>query len=1288
VTVPRHDEELDPDDGTSLAAAIREAVTVGKSAAAEIRSDLDRAFGIVAERQADLDHYCRQPGLSAAARDVAEKFLKTTGELRQDVDDLLARQSATLDTLNIAFFGRTGSGKSSLMEALSRGTGKAISPVGQSDWTVDVRQVEWEACTLHDIPGINGWGRDRPREELEDVARRSVETADIVVLAFDNQSQHAAEFEKVAAWVESYGKPVVAILNCRNPLWRFPPRVPLAVHRRQLSKSVAQHVSNIVEGLGKIGLRDIPVVAIQTKRAVFACADENYVGPDAATFHEHRATHGDYALYRWSNIWALEQLLLSALSHNAASIRLGMLHGQLRGAIEGAIGDWTVSRDSAANVLEDFERTIEGVLAVVGRQEPEPRTGARKVLSLLGGELDLDLDAIEELERLRGAAFDVPREGDVTRLARHKLTAELGPLREASLANALTAVDHAMQRREMLKADELKAAAFDEAAIDQAVTDVVGHIGAYLEERVARTVADADDDLKARAEMEEDVAGNAGGRTRTFGRALGVGALGGSAAGALGGVALANFWNPLGWTSGAALVALAAGTVVSTFLGLFSEKARKAAESKRQEMRSAARAHARKQVNAAYDDLEARIVKHCAALSSAAAVAALQQPVHLAISLHRISAAADAALEEFGALQERLPAPGGSVRAFTAAVSRVEARRGVGRAADLWLGEDWVRKGDDPDADLQPLLHQPDPTLGDRLDAVWRQLTSGSPPSAGRRWLREAQIGLSEEPAAKPVIDEAARIADDDRPQIAVCGDYSAGKTSFIRRLLAEDYRPIPDELQTGGGPTTERATSYSWAGMRLIDTPGLQGGDERHDREAASAIRTAGAIVLLFNPNLVVGDDRFLTLALIGDEAAARPSKLPRTLFVINRCDELGVDPEEDVEGYRRLCDSKRNELVRALAVRQITISPDQVFCLASNPYGLVSDDVQATPEDFARTRAWDGVQEFVDAARGHRVEFAETGVDVAVLEVGSSGLRDASSALDRERTAAVDRRRVLERLYRDLRSTVRHGAAMTVDARVRLHRVVDDHVGGLWQELLAAEGAERRVLAERLQAWHEDKELLVEVEAWFNGVAADLETWSQDADDSLDRRVQGAAFARVFPDLGKTELDFLHPSSGHARKPADVVSRSAQALGKKEVVLDLGHRLGHKFRPWGATKAAARFAKAGAVLGAATFAWDVASFFRDEHAAAGRERKVQAVQDDLDTSIKAAVAAFADGDAQDPGILAVLSERIEQVEERAAQVRRRARAEEVRIAELQERRVRLEVSVAEAWSALNEER
>lgn len=810
----------------SLEAAIAHAVDVGRRSAADLDRRLRSAFAHVEGGQRELRTYADQEHLAEDARTVAEDFLRTTTELHGDASDLLRRQQETLGSFNIAFFGRTGAGKSSLMEALSRGSGEAISPAGQSDWTVDVRRVQWSACVLHDIPGINGWGRDRSREELEAVARRSVEVADLVVVVFDNQSQQAQEFQKMAAWVRDFGKPVVAVLNCRNPLWRYPPRVPSERNRRQLSKAVQQHATNIRTELAEIGLVDVPVVALQMKRAVFACALDDYVGPDPETFKSHRADHGQQLLYRWSNLGALEALLQTAVTDDASAIRLGMLHGQLRGAIDAAVRDWTTSRDRAIAVCEDLERTIEAVLGIVGATDPTMAEGGSPMRKLLGrdrmAQARRGAARLEELERLRGGAFSIPRESDLARFMRHKLTAELGPLREDSLAKAMSAIDRALADRRLLSSEDLRHASFDESAVSAAIERVVAAVSAYLEERVGRVVDDMGDDLRARASFESNVDGTAGQNERAFGRALGIGALGGSAAAALGGLAVINAWNPLGWAAGTALIAGFVGGVVSSVFGFFSGKKRKEAEQQRQQARSKARASIRKQINGTFDDLERTLSARCSQVAAEAARGVLEPPVEMAIALRRIQMTADDALEVFAALCQDLPPEDAAGSALRRARTQVERQRDVRRTQDLWLGEDWIAEGEG-EWTVEPLSEQPDPALAERLDAAWERVAAAATPNSGRRWLQTAEDALGDDPDARRVLLHARGIADLDRARVALVGDYSAGKTTFLRRLLAEDYRRIPEELRTGGAHHHRRG-----------DGPRLDGRDtRRHPRFA-----------------------------------------------------------------------------------------------------------------------------------------------------------------------------------------------------------------------------------------------------------------------------------------------------------------------------------------------------------------------------------------------------------------------------------------------------------------------
>lgn len=352
--------------------------------------------------------------------------------------------------------------------------------------------------------------------------------------------------------------------------------------------------------------------------------------------------------------------------------------------------------------------------------------------------------------------------------------------------------------------------------------------------------------------------------------------------------------------------------------------------------------------------------------------------------------------------------------------------------------------------------------------------------------------------------------------------------------------------------------------GVTLVDTPGLQSDDPQHDAEAKKAILSAGALLYLFNPNLVVGKSDFLRLALAGDEDLLRAPKAQRTIFVINRADELGIDPEDDPEGYRRLCQSKRDELVRALAVNGISIDVEDVVCLAANPYGLVDDDEQATPDAYARTRAWDGVKELVETFRAHRADFGESGVDVTVLERGAAGLRAVTADLRRRRDTIAEQRRQLDRLVRELRATARKASAMEVDARVQLRRVLEDHVEAQWAEVLESNGPERAAHVDRLERWWEDESLQAEVDEWAETFVEGIRHWASESADAVDRRLHSPAFNSAFPDLDDVGLGFLRPPSNRsARAAAGAAERPAGALGTKQRVLDVFHQFGHKFRP-----------------------------------------------------------------------------------------------------------------------------
>ena len=180
---------------SDLLQAVKDAVDAGLQEAERLDAYVQRALTKLQQAVEEVSQLALgEPSSSTAA------LGKLAATASQTLADDFARQRVVLGTFNIALFGRTGAGKSSLLSALAELDGDRVSR-GESDWTVDVEPVPWEGCLLYDTPGINGWGRKRSREELELAARRAVEIADIGLLCFDSQSQQALEFTKVASWV-------------------------------------------------------------------------------------------------------------------------------------------------------------------------------------------------------------------------------------------------------------------------------------------------------------------------------------------------------------------------------------------------------------------------------------------------------------------------------------------------------------------------------------------------------------------------------------------------------------------------------------------------------------------------------------------------------------------------------------------------------------------------------------------------------------------------------------------------------------------------------------------------------------------------------------------------------------------------------------------------------------------------------------------------------------------------------------------------------------------------------
>ncbi len=1182
----------------ALEVAVARAVTKSLGAIIDYQRRVDEALaaleGVAARARVGV-------GGDTNANKVVEAFWKELQATRAEAADLFDRQRNVLRTVNIALFGRTGAGKSSLVEALVHGDGATIS-TSESDFTTQVRTVPWHGCRFIDTPGTNGWGRSASRETLEGRARHAVEVADIVVLCFDTQSQQKGEFEKIGAWVKEYGKPVVAVLNVRNPLWRRPESVPLGTQRRRLSRAVREHVTNIETELAALGIFGAPVVAISAQRAVYARVSGDYRGPAPEQFTKLRKELGLDGLAKGSNFEILEALFVNALTYHVKELRFGMLHGQVRTLLERLARVLRKTSADARMAADILDRAIEGLLAVVGY--PDVGTKARNVLKTEVRPEDL----LSWVERARGGPYDAKAQGKLARFAQQRLEAEIGVLRARSLSAAEEAIGRAFEERRDLSSDEFSKAVFQQNKIQAACERVIKDAIEFVRRETKLVFDDAILDINFVFGVPSNITGTTGKRGRGVG--YGLGATGVVLEGASTYLLRASFvaagipgGQPAALVFG--LLSIATG-IAGLVAGWFGGKQRTKAEEARQRAWADAVRGARRSVNETYDGFANQVSNTATALALDATMRLLTDPLSRVGALWMLVTESNEALSNLDQLRAALPATDDAQGAIKNAASTVGSRiqHGEGGSTAVLLGESWIRDPEGLKADegsAEPVRTRAyDPNVFQRMFEGLRSFVDRFGGSvergAGSRWLRETERSLAVDTAASQALADLNVIAKRGRARLQLFGDYSAGKTSFVKRLLIDGGLPVPESVEVRADPTTDRIHVYEWEQIDLVDTPGLQSMNGSHGQVAMEACPDASAIIYLLQPNLLVGDTQVVERVLKGDRSAGLVPKIDRTIFVIHRSDELGADPETVPDEYVRLCERKKTELQQALLSRGIPISADRVFCMSADPYQLVGDRRDVSSDQFDRFRSWDGFAEFRKSIREINARYVGAGVDRSILEGGLArlGIIDESAC---KRLAEIERRTVaFDRLGTVLSEIMAEGERIKGELRARAHRMVDDHAFGQLERVAGAENdVELEATAKQLAEWWKHPAFEGDAERWQGEAKTTINDWFQRSVALLERTVNAPRFkAAVINADGSFD-----PSTFTAAKPAwlgKIMSLVAQPLkgATRDVVYFVGKGLGATFRPWGAVNLARSLAKVGVALGVVATIFDAIGLYQ----------------------------------------------------------------------------------------------
>lgn len=1136
------------------------------------------------------------------------------------VESLFDNQKRVMSSVNIVEFGRTGAGKSTLNEALTHGDGKSISE-GESDWTTDVVATSWGKCKLYDTPGIAGWGRTESRSELEEKAREAVEYADLVIICFDSQSQQAGEFAKVAEWVKTFNKPCVCVLNNRNQKWRCADQVSRKEARRNLSRSVKDHKFNIEAGLQEIGLHYVPIVSINSQKAYFSRLQGEYSGPERfrRTYEVLLERYGSEKLHEISNLEALETLLVNIISGYAVKFREEGLNDKVRVIVEQFTEEIKEAElKIGINVRHVEDTLIEGMFKLVGY----PSDTDRDLF-----DFDEKYNLLNELEQVRGECgnprhFESSEDGEVGQVVRDRLKSLFQNKKTESMTLAENLFLSRFDAGEEFDGNEIFKNVIDEKALKKIVDKFVEEeLVEIVNERMETTFRGFNLDLIIQNEMNEWHSGKAGKTRKRVGLGLRFAGLGAGAVATLGTFAALNIWNPLGWAAGVAGVVAIVGGLISGLFGWFGSKQRVKAEQERLEARTKGIAQIRSGITKAYNKYIKVLAKELSKSVWASYKESYRDIFVTAISLRNIAYELKALRGVLANQRKGMKKAGEPQKDIQVCVGEVEAEF-LGRretADDLWLGENWINfqdgllDGDDLNEE-QMRRENFNPSLVDKLfssiNSFFDDLSEGVTAKQSDEWLVKLRERFAEEQFLSNIFFEVDANFENLKAQIFLVGDYNAGKSSFIKRVLVDDGQPVPDTLTIKASPETDRVHKYLWREHIIVDTPGLQAREE-HDEVTFKYLAEASFVIYVVQPNLIIGDDHFLKTVFLGNKERGLLPKKDRTIILINRADDIGgIDPELDPKFYFDSIERKQKELVRILEDKGIDFDMNRIFAISSDPFQLVGARSDVTKAEYDPYRKWDGMKQFYSQFYRNQGKLSEAGVNrakvesyIARLVATSFSIKDSikEDQFDLFRTEKFNNV-LIEQLLAGRR--IKEGGEEDISSRVEQYAL------DLFESVLSYPNKELIHKSFELNSeWWSSKKFGELVNLWQKEFHVDSEDWRRKTASRIDRTLENPIFNNVLENINPdTNFKNVKNESHWLKTVFDKVEFGLKNANHGNVY-KIGKAIGIKFKPYGAKNAANILGKAGGILAAVGLAWDAYDIWSEGN----KMHKLESVRKDM---------------------------------------------------------------------------
>lgn len=447
--------------------------------------------------------------------------------------------------------------------------------------------------------------------------------------------------------------------------------------------------------------------------------------------------------------------------------------------------------------------------------------------------------------------------------------------------------------------------------------------------------------------------------------------------------------------------------------------------------------------------------------------------------------------------------------------------------------------------------------------------------------IRAEVVALGTDPLLADVVSklESKLKAKDSecRLTVAVCGQYSAGKSTLIHALTGDKTIAIGQDVTTG------KVTTYPWGeNCLLADTPGICAGREDHDEMSKDFMASADLLVYMVT---IQGFDRVVEPDFRRLVLGKYPEK---SMLLMNKRNE---EPEANESNWRQDAETVVGGAEMLRKLRFTIIDVEDYLIGVENREPVLIDK-----SHFA---------DFVSELNSFVKEKGLLGKVISRIDE----MNVALAPVCEDFAHAPVKDEFVRRQKRALSVAVKACDKAVLDAGIRIRQKVTEMkhrlVGLLADETMAEYKTQIDNVDLELRKVLADEQLSEDISAALLELSEVMESVDADAKRYEDTILQSARELPGFDKFGTIDLSLFKSGLGEVGRLLSGVT--------KDGVLQVAHFFGHSFKPWGATKLCRGLKAAGPWLaGAATFMDAVSMAMDKKH------------QNDLETARRELAASF----------------------------------------------------------------